>query len=194
MFLRRFVSLGTLIGIVCTASGFILAGMLAPAPSLSSEDLLQHAPQQPVGDFDYFGTLLSPEQAALLVSQQGLNPLNSASYQQIGAVQITPQLIEQGQQIFLNHKIGDTFGLQRVFGFGIGIVRVLPEVAVAILKLHGQPTTNLRITLLKDMTLGSHTYPRGTTLDTGLDIEKGALSPLDYNVMATSLVRCVMSP
>jgi hypothetical protein len=178
MFLRRFVSLGTLIGIVCTASGFILADVLAPAPSLSSEDLLQPAPQQPVGDFDYFGTLLSPEQAALLVSQQGLNPLNSASYQQIGAVQITPQLIERGQQIFLNHKIGDTFGLQRVFGFGIGIVRVLPEVAVAILKLHGQPTTNLRITLLKDMTLGSHTYPRGTTLDTGLDIEKGASFPL----------------
>ena len=177
MFLRRFVSLGPLIGLVCTASGFLLAGMLSPLPSLSSEDLLQPAPRQPLGDYDYFGTLLSPQQAALMVSQKGLNPLNAASYQQIGAVQITSQLIERGQQIFLNHKIGDTFGLQRVFGFGVGIVRIVPEVAVAILKLHGQPTTNLRITLLKDMTLGSHTYPRGTTLDTGLDIEKGASFP-----------------
>jgi cytochrome c553 len=178
MFLRRFVPLGTLIGVVCTASGFILAGLLSPAPSHSSEDLLQPAPRQPVGDYDYFGNLLSPQQAAQMVSQQGLDPLNAASYQQIGAVQITPQLIERGQQIFLNHKIGDTFGLQRVFGFGVGIVPILPELTVAILKLHGQPTTNLRITLLKNMTLGSRTFPKGSKLDTGLDVEKGASFPL----------------
>ncbi len=176
-FFRRFVPLGALIG-VGTASGLVLAGLLSPAPSLSSEDLLQPAPRQPVGDYDYFGNLLSPQQAAQMVSQRGLDPLNSASYQQIGAVQITPQLIERGQQIFLNHKIGDTFGLQRVLGFGVGIVPILPELTVAILKLHGQPTSNLRITLLKDMTLGSRTFPKGSMLDTGLDVEKGASFPV----------------
>jgi hypothetical protein len=178
MFLRRLVPLGTLIGVVSTASGLILAGLLSPAPSLSSEDLLQPAPRQPIGDYDYFGNVLRPEQAAQIVSQQGLDPLSATSYQEIGAVQITPQLIEKGQQIFLNHKIGDTFGLQRVFGFGVGVVPILPELTVAILKLHGQPTTNLRITLLKNMNLGSRTFPKGSTVNTGLDVEKGASFPI----------------
>lgn len=178
MFLRQLVALSTLIGVVSTASGIMLAGLLSPAPSHSSEDLLQPAPRQPVGDYDYFGTVLNPEQASQLVTAKGLNPLDATSYQQVGAVQITPQLIEKGQQIFLNHKIGDTFGLQRVFGFGVGIVPIVPELAVAILKLHGQPTTNLRITLLKDMTLGSRTLPKGSTVNTGLDVEKGASFPV----------------
>jgi hypothetical protein len=178
MFLRRLVPLGTLIGVVSTASGLMLAGLLSPAPSHSSEDLLQPAPRQPIGDYDYFGNLLNPQQAAQIVSQQGLDPLEATSYQEIGAVQITPQLIEKGQQIFLNHKIGDTFGLQRVFGFGVGVVPILPELTVAILKLHGQPTTNLRITLLKDMNLGSRTFPKGSTVNTGLDVEKGASFPI----------------
>src|SRR5262249_46978405 len=91
--------------------------------------------------------------------------------------------------IFFNHKIGDSFGLQRVFGFALGFARILPEVLSAIDNLHGQWTTDLQIVLQRDLTIGSHTFPRGTTLHTGLDVEAGASFPLglqrDGNVTCT---------
>jgi Di-haem oxidoreductase, putative peroxidase len=175
MFLRRMVPLSALIGVVSTASGLVFAGMLSPASSVSSEDLLHPAPRQPIGDYDYFGNSLNPEQAAQIVSEKGLDPLNATSYQEIGAVQITPQLIEKGQQIFLNRGIGDSATGRVLSGLGAGLG---PELADAIQKLQGQPTTNLQIILLKDLTLGSRTFAKGSTISTGLDVEKGASIPL----------------
>ncbi len=177
MFLRRMVPLSALIGVVSTASGLVFAGMLSPASSLSSEDLLQPAPRQPVGDYDYFGNVLNPEQAAHIVSEKGFDPLNATSYQEIGAVQVTPQLIEKGQQIFLNRGIGDS-ATGRILG-GLG-TSLGPELAEAIQKLQGQPTTNLQITLLKDLTLGSRTFPKGSTISTGLDVAKGGSGPIGF--------------
>jgi hypothetical protein len=146
--------------------------------ALAKIDFLQPAPTQPVGYFDYFGQLLSPEQAAELVEQRGLDANNPISYQQVGAVEITEELIAQGEDIFFNRKIGDTFGLQRVFGFGLGITKILPELTVAIISLLGQPTNNLQITLFKDLTIGSRTFPKGTVINTGLKVEKGGILPL----------------
>ncbi|WP_017746601.1 di-heme oxidoredictase family protein [Scytonema hofmannii] len=139
---------------------------------------MQPAPTQPIGYYDYFGKLLSPQQAAELVEQQGLNSNNPTSYQQVGAVEITQELIAKGEDIFFNRKIGDTFGLQGVFGFAQGLASILPEINVAITNLHGQPTTNLQITLQKDIVLGSRTFPAGTVINTGLQVEKGGTVPL----------------
>lgn len=142
--------------------------------------LLQAAPTQPLGYYDYFGELLSPKVAAKLVRKQGLDPNDPISYQRVGAVEITQSLINKGEDIFFNRKIGDTFGLQRVFGFQQGIARILPEITTAIAKLQGQPTTNLQITLLNDITLGSRTFPQGTVINTGLKVEKGGNIPLGF--------------
>ena len=81
-------------------------------------------------------------------------------------------------KIFLDRKIGDSFGLQKVFGFGQGITKILPEFTVAILKLGGQPTSNLKITLQKNITLGSQTFPKGTTISTGLDVPRRGVLPI----------------
>ena len=56
--------------------------------------ILQPAPTQPVGYYDYFGKLLSPRMAANLVKQEGLDPQNPISYQKVGAVEITQELID----------------------------------------------------------------------------------------------------
>ena len=149
-------------------------------------------PVQPIGSYDYFGKLLTPQQAWQLVTQNGLNPLDPNSYRKLGLVHITRDLIDRGRAIFFDHLIGDTFGLQKVFGFTSGFARILPEVIVAVRDLHGKPTTNLRIVLLKDLTLGSHTFPRGTALDTGLDVEPGALLHWVYDLKARR-VRYAMS-
>ncbi|WP_339385349.1 hypothetical protein [Aetokthonos hydrillicola] len=141
-------------------------------------NLLQPAPTQPLGYYDYFGKLLSPQEASELVTSKGLNPKDPVSYKRVGAVEITQELIAKGEDIFLNRKIGDTFGLQGVFGLGQGINLLSDEFTVAISKLQGQPTTNLQITLQKDITLGSRTFPKGTVINTGLKIEKGNTTPL----------------
>lgn len=42
--------------------------LLEQKPILATEALLQPAPTQPLGYYDYFGKLLSPQEAAQLVS------------------------------------------------------------------------------------------------------------------------------
>ncbi|MEH1853519.1 MAG: hypothetical protein V7L11_18040 [Nostoc sp.] len=136
-------------------------------------DLLQPAPTQPLGYYDYFGKLLSPQEASQLVANKRLDPNDPISYQRVGAVKITQELIAKGEDIFFNRKIGDTFGLQEVFGFALGFTKISNELGVAIASLQGQPTTNLKITLQKDLTVGSRTFPKGTVIPTGLKILKG---------------------
>ncbi|MCC5635291.1 hypothetical protein LC593_05365 [Nostoc sp. CHAB 5844] len=142
--------------------------------------ILQPAPTQPVGYYDYFGKLLSPRQAARLVYHKGLNPRDPVSYQRIGAVEITQELIDKGEEIYFNRKIGDNFGLQGVFGLAQGFANVLPEIKTAIAQLNGQPTTNLQVTLQKNLTLGSRTFHIGDVINTGLKVEKGGKFPLGF--------------
>src|SRR5262245_44952127 len=135
----------------------------------SPQALPQAIPVQPIGYYDYFGKLLTPEQARQVVVEAGMNPLALDAYRRVGLVHLTSELIARGRCIFLKHEIGDTFGLQQVCGFAAGFGRILPEVIIAINGLRGGPTTNLKIVLLRDLTLGSRTFPRGTTISTGLD-------------------------
>jgi hypothetical protein len=158
-----------LITLVISCFAFLCAHVLVP-PAAATASLLAPAPRQPIGFYDYFGQLLSPRAAANLVRQQELRPRDPDSYARIGAVQITQELIDQGEAIFLNRKIGDTLGLQRVFGFTQGFATIFPEVTAAIANLQGQPTSNLVITLQKTLTLGNLTLPQGASLPTGLDV------------------------
>ncbi|AFZ28762.1 hypothetical protein Glo7428_0148 [Gloeocapsa sp. PCC 7428] len=172
----RYKSLFVLIAVV-TVGAVLLSNSLLQPPVRATEALLQPAPTQPLGYYDYFGKLLNPQQAEQLVRQKGIDPNSPGAYERIGAVKITQQLVDSGEDIFFNRKIGDTLGLQRVFGFSVGFAQILPEVTEAIFKLHGKSTTNLRITLKKDLTLGSRTYRRGSAINTGLNVEKGSLFP-----------------
>ena len=152
--------------------------------------LLKPAPVQPLDSYDYFGKSLTPEEAEQLVRDKGLDPLNPVSYERVGAVHITQQLLDSGENIFFNRKIGDTFGLQGVFGFGTGLAIIQPELTQAIRDLHGLPTSNLRLTLQNDLTLGSHTYPKGSVISTGLNVK--ALGTFPIGLMATGDLTCAI--
>jgi hypothetical protein len=164
---------------IISVFGILLSNWLMTSQTaLAKIDLLQPAPTQPLGYYDYFGKLLSPQEASQLVANKGLNPNDPISYQRVGAVKITKELIAQGEDIFLNRKIGDRFGLQGVFGFGQGFNILSDEIGAAIANLHGQSTTNLKITLQKDLTIGSRTFPKGTVIPTGLKIQQGQVVAL----------------
>lgn len=159
---------------IMSAFGVLLSNWLMTSQTAFAKvDLLQSAPTQPLGYYDYFGKLLSPQEAAEIVVKKGLDPNDPISYQRVGAVKITQELIAQGENIFFNHKIGDTFGLQGVFGLGQGSALLAEEYAIAVSNLQGQPTNNLQITLLKDIPLGSRTFLKGTVINTGLKVDKG---------------------
>ena len=116
--------------------------------------------------------------------QNGLNPLDPISYRKLGFVHITRDLIDRGRAIFFDHLIGDTFGLPKVFGFTFGFCAYPARGHRHRSGSRGKPTTNLRVVPLKDLILGSHTFPRGTALDTGLDVEPGALLHWVYDLKA----------
>jgi hypothetical protein len=179
---RRLVFLCLLILLSVTSwllsSGLIFAPIARATSPLAKSPLLAPAPKQPLGSYDYFGQVLSPAQAADLVQQKGLNPNDPKSYLKIGAVKITQELLDIGEKIFFERKIGDTFGLQRVFGFQLGFARILPEVTLAVATQRGQPTSNLVITLTRDIQVGSQTLSKGTRFPTGLDLAKGSLTPI----------------
>jgi cytochrome c5 len=153
-------------------------GLMQPTIVHATSALLAPAPKQALGSYDYFGKVLSANEAAALVKKQGLNPSDPQSYQKIGAVQITQKLLDVGEKIFFERKIGDDFGLQRVFGFQLGFARILPEVTLAIAAQRGQPTSNLNITLTRDIPIGSQVFRKGSRFPTGLDLAKGAILPI----------------
>lgn len=194
---RQRLFLFILILVASLAAVVLSNSLVKPRATLATEAILQPAPTQQLGDYDYFGKSLTPKEAAQLVSQKGLNPADPVSYQRIGAVEITQDLLDRGEDIFFNRKIGDAFGLQRVFGFGVGLTRIAPEITKAIVDLQGQPTSNLVITLQKDFQIGSRKFPQGSVFPTGLDVEKGAVLPIGLKLtgdLSCAICHVVVSP
>jgi len=174
--------------------GILLSHAFIQPKALAISQLLAPAPKQPIGFYDYFGKLLSPQKAQRLVRQRGLDPNDPVAYQKVGAIEITQQLIDRGEQIFFNRKIGDTFGLQAVFGFGEGLSLVFDEIKAAVIALKGQPTSNLVIKLQKDLVLGSQTFPAGTSIPTGLDVPGLNISsvPFPVGLLPTGNITCAV--
>jgi hypothetical protein len=136
------------------------------------DPLLSPAPRPPADYFDYFGAQLNAQQAADVVRDHHLNPHDESSYAHVGMVHVTPALVAAGASLFATRKIGDDFGLQAVLGFGAGFALISNDVFAAVAALAGAPTTNLVVTLSNTMKVGSHTFPAGYQLPTGLDVDK----------------------
>jgi hypothetical protein len=179
---KLFHCLGVTIAISCL--GMLLSVMLLNPwvaiaqtnPTASPEPLLQTAPTQPLGAYDYFGKLLTPAEARQLVEQAGLNPEQPEDYLRVGAIEITEDFLKQGRDIFFNREVGDMFGLQRVFGFNSGVRRLLPEYLLAVLRQGVQPTGNLKLFALKKIELGDRLIIPGTVINTGFDLKREGFS------------------
>lgn len=164
----------------------VTAEVATSRSELTAANLLAPAPTQPLNTYDFFGQRLTSSQAFSRVLQAGLNPFDPNAYARLGMVNVNSLFVAEGKLIFDNAVVGDDLGFQRVFGFKDGLNVILPELLIAIAQLNGRHTTNLRVTLLKDVRVGSTVLARGSVLDTGLDVQAGALLPLglrpDFNI------------
>lgn len=171
-FKRLVIFVGVLI-IVGIGAAFIFKPEYAynPPPEniVSSSDNSRIEQYKNNARFDYFGeTVMEGEVSE--INKAKLSP-------ESGAIAINDELLEIGRQAFYEETFRNEIFFTDIMGVVDGAFS-LPNVTKAILALKGEGTTNLRVELSKDVTIGDKTYKKGTKIDTGLDVPKGSVAPL----------------
>ncbi|MBD2090696.1 hypothetical protein H6F67_12610 [Microcoleus sp. FACHB-1515] len=135
---------------------------------------------QEIGSYDLLGRVISRD-AAIDLRQTEAGRLQLAP--ENGAVQITQKLIDRGRKAFYEETFGGEVFQTEVTGALDGVLNVV-NISQAILKLHGEATTNLQVPLNQDVTIGGRTFTKGTLLNTGLDVPAFSLTPLGMKISA----------
>jgi hypothetical protein len=94
-----------------------------------------------------------------------------------GAVKIDDELLDLGKKSFYEETFGNEIPLTDVVGVIDGPLTAA-AVAKAIVALGGKGSSNLRVALASDATVGGRQFREGEVVDTGLDVAKGAIQPL----------------
>lgn len=149
-------------------------------PTLDSTytPLNKPAPQE-IGSYDVLGTPVSKADAEQLLQTETGQVLLAPDK---GAIAITQDLIDVGQDAFYRETFGNEFFFTDVVGAIDGPINLV-SVSKAIAALGGKHTTNLQIPLDKDVTVGRRTFKAGTKLNTGLDVPAGSLVPLGMTLV-----------
>lgn len=140
--------------------------------------------------YDVWGEHITAEEAArLLQTAEGQAYLSPAN----GAVAIDREFIEMGREQFYNETFGNEVFLTDIVGLLNGPL-TFANIAKAIIALNGEATDNLRVALAESVTIGGKRYAKGEKIDTGLDVPKGARTPLGMPVkVADGRVRAGVS-
>lgn len=144
-----------------------------PAIGKTYTPLTQTPPSQ-IGFYDVLGHVVSPTEAQpLLETEAGRTQLSPEQ----GAVEITRDLIQLGRDGFYRETFGNERFITDVVGALDGPINLV-ALTKAIVGLGGKPTTNLQVSLDRDVTLGGREFKAGTLLNTGLDVPARSLLPL----------------
>ncbi|GIP34722.1 hypothetical protein J2TS4_39320 [Paenibacillus sp. J2TS4] len=98
-----------------------------------------------------------------------------------GAIPIDEALLKLGRKALYKETFGNEVFLTDIVGIVDGPLTIR-NMAKAIMKLKGQGTSNLRVELAEDATIGDKVYKKGDKVDTGIDVPKGAYAPLGMPV------------
>lgn len=129
---------------------------------------------QEIGSYDVLGKVISKNEAAsLLKTDEGKQQLSADN----GAVAITEDLIKLGRKAFYTETFGNEVFFTDVTGVLDGPLNI-GNLAYAIASLGGKHTTNLQVTMDRDMQVGDRTFKKGDTLNTGLDVPANSVFPL----------------
>jgi hypothetical protein len=94
-----------------------------------------------------------------------------------GAVQINDRLLKLGRETFYKETFGNEIFLTDIMGIIDGPFTI-GNITKALISLRGEGTTNLRVELAEDVTIGEKRYKKGEKIDTGIDVPKGSYVPL----------------
>jgi hypothetical protein len=98
-----------------------------------------------------------------------------------GAVPINEDLLKLGRTSFYKETFGNEVFLTDILGLVDGALTI-PNMTKAILKLKGQGTSNIQVELAETVTIGEKTFKKGDLIETGIDVPKGAYTPLGMPV------------
>src|SRR3982751_3838696 len=118
--------------------------------------------------YDEWGVPVSEAEARTRSNDSKQEPPSPAR----GAVRIDEHTLALGRAAFYTETFGNEVFLTDVLGIIDGPVG-LAQYAKALLLLKGRATTNLRVEVAADRTIGGRQFKRGQLLDTGLDVPKG---------------------
>jgi hypothetical protein len=165
--LRIIVASGIAAGAVLAVGAF---GRFSYAPMPDAADVLNRDRYAMRTAYDLLGRRVSAEEAermnATPEGRAALSPEN-------GAVAIDEALVQRGREAFYRETFGNEVFLSDVMGMLDGGLSPF-EVARAVLALGGGATTNLKVRMSRDMTVGDRTWRKGEEVPTGLDVAKGA--------------------
>ncbi|GJD35307.1 hypothetical protein FMGBMHLM_2216 [Methylobacterium aerolatum] len=146
-----------------------LLGRFSYAPMPAVEDLANPGRSPMTTVFDVLGRrILRDEADRLRATEDGRRTLSP----QAGAVAIDDAVIARGREAFYRETFGDEVFLTDVMGMLDGGLTPF-EVVRAVAALKGEATTNLKVRMARDVTIGERTYRRGEEVPTGLDVPKG---------------------
>lgn len=207
--IRSFVSAICLLLIVAT-------GVNCPAQFVTTDDpelsaLFEPAPMRELNTYDFFGKALSESDARQMVVDADLDPEDDNSYLRLGLVHYTQELIDKGRTQFLQGRLGDPFSISNIISFASefgkstlqsaldsfdpasdpdGTATLLRDILLTCLLRDKEPTTNLEVTLTRDLQIGTKAIPAGTVMRTGLDVQAGNFTPVGFDGGAVSCAIC----
>ena len=129
---------------------------------------------QEIGAYDVLGKVVNKDAAAsLLKTDEGKQQLSADN----GAVAITKDLLKLGRKAFYTETFGNEVFFTDVTGVLDGPLNI-GNLGKAIASLGGKHTTNLQVTMDRDMQVGERSFKKGDILNTGLDVPAGSIVPL----------------
>ncbi|MCZ8516301.1 electron transport protein [Paenibacillus filicis] len=90
---------------------------------------------------------------------------------QNGAIKVDDALLQLGKKAFYDETFGNEVFITDIVGAFDGPI-TLANVKKAIEELKGEGTDNLLVELDKTVTIGGHTFKKGSKVETGLDVAK----------------------
>ncbi|HEY1267031.1 MAG TPA: electron transport protein [Candidatus Binatia bacterium] len=136
----------------------------------SDADALNPGSAQPV-TYDLWGRTLSEAEARAISG-----PSSGA------LVRVDDAMVERGRAAFYGETFGDEVFLTDVLGVLDGPL-TLYSFAKALVKLGGAGTTNLQVEVRRTVNVGGREFVKGSLVDTGLDVAKGAYAPLGMKIV-----------
>ena len=162
--------------VAASAAALLTRFEYAPVPQTS--ELLNPARIEADVAYDVFGERISQAEAEQLLGtdagRRRLSPVN-------GAIRIDDELRRIGREAFYAQTFGNEWFMTDVMGLTHGALTPF-QVGKAVLSLLGRGTHDLKVELAETVSIGGRTYPKGTSISTGIDVPRGRFAPLGMKV------------